>query len=45
MIHAIITTKDQKYPSTTILKHTNILAKVNERIHNNMWNKSSILLD
>ena len=30
MIHAVILTKYQKYPSTTILKHVNVLAKVNK---------------
>ena len=39
-IHAIIPTKYQKYPSTTILKHTNILDKLNKlpngRSHNMM---------
>ena len=30
MIHAIITAKYQKFTSTTILKHTNVLAKVNK---------------
>ena len=30
MVHAIILTKYQKYPSTTILKYVNILAKVNK---------------
>ena len=30
MIHAVITMKYQKYPSTTILKHVNVLAKVNK---------------
>ena len=29
MIHAVILTKYQKYPSTTILKHANVLDKVN----------------
>ena len=29
-INAIIPKKYQKYPSTTILKHVNILAKVNK---------------
>ena len=29
-IHAIIPTKYYKYPSTTILKHTNVLAKVDQ---------------
>ena len=29
-IHAVIPTKYQKYPFTTILKHTNVLAKVNK---------------
>ena len=28
-IHAVILTKYQKYPSTTILKHANVLAKLN----------------
>ena len=30
LIHAIIPTKYQKYPSTTILKHVIYLAKVNK---------------
>ena len=30
MIHAVITTKYHKYPSTTILNHSNILSKVNK---------------
>ena len=38
MIYAVITTKYQKYPSTTIVKHANVLAKVNKfpcgRLHN-----------
>ena len=29
-IHAVILTKYHKYPSTTILKHSDILAKVNK---------------
>ena len=29
-IHAVVPNKYQKYPSTTILKHVNILAKVNK---------------
>ena len=29
-IHAIIPKEYQKYPSTTILKHANVLAKLNE---------------
>ena len=29
-IHAVIPTKYQKYPSATILKHANVLAKVNK---------------
>ena len=29
MIHAVIRTKYQKYPPTTILKHANVLAKLN----------------
>ena len=29
-IYTIIMTKYQKYPSTTILKHVNVLAKVNK---------------
>ena len=29
-MHAVIPTKYQKYPSTTILKHMNVLAKVNK---------------
>ena len=28
-IHAVIPIKFQNYPSTTILKHSNVLAKVN----------------
>ena len=30
MIHSVILTKYQKYPSTTILKNANILAKINK---------------
>ena len=30
MIHAIIPMKYQKYPSTSTLKHANVLAKVNK---------------
>ena len=30
MIHAVILIKYQKYPSTAILKHENVLAKVNK---------------
>ena len=30
MIHAKIRKKYQKYPSTTIFKHANVLAKVNK---------------
>ena len=29
MIHVVILTEYHKYPSTTVLKHANILAKVN----------------
>ena len=29
-IHAIVLRKYKKYPSTTILKHANVLAKVNK---------------
>ena len=29
-IHTVITTKNRKYTSTTILKHVNVLAKVNK---------------
>ena len=29
-IHDVIQTKYHKYPSTTILKHVNVLAKVNK---------------
>ena len=29
-IHAVIPEKYQKYPSTTILEHANVLAKVNK---------------
>ena len=30
MIHAVILTKYQKYPSTKILKHVNVLDKINK---------------
>ena len=30
MIHTVILMKYQKYPSTTILKHANVLAEVNK---------------
>ena len=30
MIHAVIPTKYHKYPSTTILKHVNLLDKINK---------------
>ena len=30
MIHSVIPKKYQKYPSTTILKHMNVLDKVNK---------------
>ena len=40
MIHAVVLTKYQKYPPTTILKHVNVLTKVNKwpyvSLHNMM---------
>ena len=38
MIHAIITTKYQKYPSITILKYVNVLAKVNNSPQGSLLN-------
>ena len=32
MIYAVILTKYQKYPSTTILKHANVFAEVNKML-------------
>ena len=37
-IYAVIPTKYQKYPSTTILKHANILAKVIKLPYRNLHN-------
>ena len=36
MIHANIPMKYQKYPSTTILKHVNVLPKVNKSTWGNL---------
>ena len=38
MINAIITMKYQKYPSTTIPKHENVLAKVNKSTYGRLIN-------
>ena len=40
-IHDIISTKYQKYPSNKILKHANILAKVNKSPKGGLLNTSS----
>ena len=40
-IHDVIPTKYQKYPSTTILKHVNVLAKVNKLPWGNLYNMTS----
>ena len=37
-IYTVSMTKYKKYPSTTILKHVNILAKVNKSPHENLLN-------
>ena len=40
MIYTVIPKKYQKYPSTTILKHANVLAKVNKFPYGNLPNNS-----
>ena len=36
MIHAVLPKKYQKYPSTTIMKHANVLSKVNKSPYVNL---------
>ena len=38
MIHAVIPKKYQKYPSTAILKHANVLTKVNKSPQGHLQN-------
>ena len=38
MIYIILPKKHQKYPSTTILKHVNVLAKVNKSSYMSLLN-------
>ena len=41
MIHAVIPMECEKYPSTTILKHENILAEVNKS-HNVYFSNKNV---
>ena len=40
MVYTVVLTKYQKYPSTKILKHANILAKVNKFPYGRLLNRT-----